>query len=111
MKRAKKLTAYYATDRRCYDGAPCTDLSREIKHEASLARRLKSVDATAYCTYFPSEGRFLTSFSPPTGRRNQDITGNFHDNRQDALIDAIEELEARKLAVIAVATTKTGSIK
>lgn len=93
------LTTYTATDRRVYNGAMCSDMTREFERTAQLVRRMKKADPTARCTYFPMEGKFLV-FTNSNVLENPDLvgppkelTGNFHCNKQEALIEAIKLLE------------------
>ena len=81
------LTTYHASDRRCYYGAPCSDLRREIDHTDALYERMRQANMGATCTYFPAEGKYMTFLN------FRAITGNFHDNEQEALIEAIQKLE------------------
>jgi len=78
---------YRASDRRVYNGCPCSDIAREWAHTDALEKRMKAVDPTARCTYFPAEAEYLVflGFHP--------LTNNFHANKQEALIEAILILE------------------
>jgi len=94
-----ELITYRATDRRCYNGAYCDDLTREHSHTDALTKRMKQADPTASCTYFPMEDKFLV-FINSNILENPDLIGppkiltnNFHSNKQDALIEAIFLLE------------------
>ena len=96
-----ELTTYRARDRRVYDGAPCSDMSREWKHTDYLEARMKRADPTAGCCYFPVKGKYLV-FTNSNILENPDLVGppqiltnNFHLDKQEALIEAIEILEAR----------------
>lgn len=93
------LSAYRATDRRVYNGAPCSDMAREWAHTDALEKRMKDADPTAHCTYFPWEGKFLVFINsnilenPGLEGPPRELTGNFHEDKQDALIEAIRVLE------------------
>lgn len=94
-----ELTTYRATDRRVYNGCPCTDMAREWNHTDNLGKMLKQLDPTASCTYFPMEGKFLV-FTNSNMLENPDLvgpprelTGVFHCDKQEALIEAINRLK------------------
>jgi hypothetical protein len=100
MTTAVELEVYHATDRRVYDGAPCSDMSREFKRTADLDARMKAADPSARCTYFPAEGKFLVAtncdmLNPGHVGAPRILTGNFHEDKQAALIEAILVLEAK----------------
>lgn len=50
---------HYATDRRCYNGAFCSDLQREINSREELEKQIKAVHPEFRCTYFPAEGKHM----------------------------------------------------
>jgi hypothetical protein len=97
---AVPLEPYYASDRRCYNGAFCSDLQREADRIAALEKRMKASDPSASCTYFPAGGKYLVfvnkkiqsgpykGFDTP-----KQLTGNFYHCKQSALIEAIQVLE------------------
>lgn len=93
------LSTYRATDRRVYNGAPCSDMAREWAHTDALEKRMKQADPTASCTYFPVEGKFMVFINsnilenPDLEGPPRELTGNFHEDKQVALIEAIQELE------------------
>ena len=58
----KELTTYMASDRRVYNGAPCSDMQREWDHTKYLETRMKQADPTARCTYFPMEGKYFSIY-------------------------------------------------
>jgi len=94
------LEEYRATDRRVYNGAYCSDMKKEHDHTEYLTERMLTADKTAWCTYFPVEGKFLV-FTNSNMLRNPDLvgpprelTGVFHHSRQAALIEAIKILES-----------------
>ena len=91
-KKQVPLEPYYASDRRCYYGAPCADLQREWDQTAALEKRMKEADPDAIITYFPVEGKWLTG----TRKNYRELTGNFYHCKQMALIEAIEFLEKKK---------------
>ena len=88
-----ELETYYATDRRVYNGAPCSDMQREWNRTDALDKRMKEADPTAGCTYFPVEDKYMVFHYPDPERAPQAITG-FHACKQTALIEAIKILEA-----------------
>ena len=88
------LEPYHATDRRVYYGAPCSDMSREFKRTDDLMKRLLKAEPTASCTYFPMEGKYMVFIRPDPNRTWDILTNNFHESKQDALIEAITVLEA-----------------
>ena len=99
MKKPK-LELYYASDRRVYNGAPCSDMNREWQRTEDLMNYMKHLDKTASCLYYPEAGKYLV-FTNSNILENPDLvgpprklTGNFHISKQAALIEAIETLEA-----------------
>ena len=95
------LVSYQASDRRVYNGAPCSDMKREWNHTDNLEKMLRKLDATASCTYFPMEGKYLV-FTNSNLLENPDLigppqvlTGQFHIRKQEALIEAIGVLQAK----------------
>ena len=97
------LVEYRATDRRVYNGAPCSDMQREFNHTDALDKRMKEADPTASCTYFPMEGKCLVFVNsnllenPDLKGPPRELTGIFHESRQAALIEAIIVLEEKAL--------------
>jgi|SRR3989339_992482 len=96
------LEVYKARDRRVHDGALCSDMKREFEHTDKLEKRMQEADPTAVCTYFPMEQKFLvftnsySKMNPNLEGPPRQLTGNFHSNVQNALIEAIKILEANK---------------
>jgi len=93
------LIPYRASDRRVYNGAPCSDMSREWAHTDALENRMQEADPTASCTYFPMEGKYLV-FTNTGILKNPNLKGppkiltnNFHESKQEALIEAVHVLE------------------
>lgn len=93
------LETYRASDRRCYNGAMCSDLQREANHTKALEKRMKEIDRTAGVCYFPVEGKYL-AFTNSNILENPDLegppkilTGNFFVDKQAAIIEAIKVLE------------------
>ena len=84
------LEPYYATDRRVYYGAPCTDMQREFDNTDYLRKELRKLNGT--CTYFPMEGKFMAF----TLDKFKEITGRFHCCQQQALIEAIQVLTGKQ---------------
>lgn len=91
-KKQVPLEPYYAYDRRCYDGAPCSDLQREWDQTEALEKRMKKANPLAFVTYFPVEGKWEAA----TSEKYQSITGRAFYCKQMALIDAIEFLEKKR---------------
>lgn len=83
-----RLETYKATDRRIYNGAACDDLRHEWNHTAKLEKRMKKAEPTAHCAFFPGEDKFMVFIG-----YSKILTGNFHDSKQEALIEAINILE------------------
>jgi hypothetical protein len=97
---AVPLVPYYASDRRCYNGAFCSDLQREADRTDALEKRMKESDPSATCTYFPAEGKYMVfvdkkiQSGPFKGNKSpRELTGNFYRHKQQALIEAIQVLE------------------
>ena len=94
-----ELTTYRASDRRVYNGALCSDMTKERNHTEYLFKRMKKADPTSRCTYFPMEGKFLVFINsdilnnPDLKGPPLELTGNFHCDKQEALIEAITVLE------------------
>ena len=94
-----KLETYHATDRRVYNGALCSDMTRERNHTRALEKRMMDADPTASCTYFPMEGKYLVFINsnilenPNLVGPPRALTGNFHSDKQEALIEAIKILK------------------
>lgn len=86
----KDLTTYRASDRRIYNGAPCSDMQREWDHTRKLVERMQKAEPTARCVYFPMEAKYLVFVN---SRMLRELTGNFHEDKQLALIEAIQILE------------------
>lgn len=96
------LITYRASDRRVYNGALCTDMARELNHTKDLEKRMYKADPTSGCTYFPLENKYLV-FTNSNILQNPNLvgppvilTGNFHANKQEALIEAIQILESKQ---------------
>lgn len=93
-----QLVTYRASDRRVYDGAPCSDMSKEWEHTKYLETRMKKADVTASCTYFPMEGKYMV-FTNSNILENPQLEGppkqltDFYVDKQTALIEAIKLLE------------------
>ncbi len=87
------LTTYRATDRRVYQGALCSDMERQVQHTENLLKRLRQTSPTATCTYFPVEGKFMVFHKPDPERTWREVTSNFHECKQSAIIEAIQTLE------------------
>lgn len=84
----KPPRTYHAKDRRCFDGAPCPDLQKEISHTRALQRRLRRADPRAHCVHFPAGNCYQVLTGEPVH-----VTGNSHADLQEALVEAILKLE------------------
>jgi len=80
---------YYATDRRVYNGALCSDMQRQQDHTNALLAKLVELEPDAFCTYFPQEDKWDVS------RRSdyKSIIPSLIAGKQEAIIAAIEILE------------------
>lgn len=58
-KKLKRITLHRATDRRVYNGAPCSDMQREWNSRQEAKDYLKSLGV--HVTYFPA-GEFYVGF-------------------------------------------------
>ena len=87
-KEQKHLEPYYASDRRVYNGALCSDMKKEIAHTAALLKEMKQAEPAASCVYFPMEDKYMVFVN------NKVLTGRFHSCKQRALIEAIKLLLA-----------------
>jgi hypothetical protein len=91
-----ELETYRAMDRRVYNGALCSDLQKQIDHTHKLRARMHKADPTARCTYFPAESKWLVATNIETTIQVGPVkilTGIFHEDEQEALIEAIKILE------------------
>jgi hypothetical protein len=77
-------TPYRATDRRVYQGSPCSDMRREFETGRKLMEVLKQIEPRAVSTYFPMEGFHLISIKIETEDRLyfEEITE--HQDKQTA---------------------------
>ena len=84
-----------------YNGALCSDMTKEREHTKALEARMKIADKTASCTYFPAEGMFLVFINsnsldnPNLVGPPKELTGVMYVDKQVALIEAIKVLEER----------------
>lgn len=86
-----ELVKYIASDRRVYSGALCTDMQREFDNKKNLEDYLKKIEPNAHCTYFPAEGKYMI-FINVENSAPKILTNNFHEDKQDALLEAIHFL-------------------
>jgi len=88
----KEPVLHYASDRRCYQGALCSDLARERKSREDIFKTIKAKYPDYFCTYFPMEGKYM-SFD-----KYRELTGNFFEDKGQCLLEAwrllIQENEA-----------------
>jgi hypothetical protein len=86
-----RYETYYATDRRVYNGALCSDMQRQEDHTEALLARLVELEPDAFCTYFPMEGKWNVSRSSDY----KSIIPSLVYGKQEAIITAIRILEAQ----------------
>lgn len=74
--------------------------AKKTNKNNNLSRRLRELDPTAAVTYFPAEGKYL-AFTNTNLRTNTDLegppkilTGNFHECKKEALMEAIKIIES-----------------
>jgi hypothetical protein len=84
------LKTYKASDRRVYNGALCTDMKNEIDHESKLMKILRKIEPSASCTFFPLEYSYMVFVN------HRMVTGIFHECKQEAIIEAIENLRGER---------------
>ena len=85
MKTISKLIEpklHYAKDRRCYDGAMCSDLQRELDSKEVIFNEIKESYPDYHCTYFPAEGKFLSFL------KCKILTNNMFEDRGKCLLEA-----------------------
>lgn len=82
MANTKEPELHYATDRRCYDGAFCSDLQKEIDSVANLEKNIKAACPGFSCTYFPAEGKYMAFVD------RRPLTGEFVTDRGHCLLQA-----------------------
>ena len=76
---------HYARDRRCYNGAPCTDLKREWDSRDNIRAQLQAVEPEFRTVYFPVEGKHSGWI------KYKEITV-LHEDVGDALLEAWDKL-------------------
>jgi hypothetical protein len=81
MKDILDEPLHYATDRRCYEGAPCSDLKKEWGQNEDLYKLLKKEFPTAWITWFPME-RFFSGAYWGEGGKFHHIPGDYRDRRE-----------------------------
>lgn len=86
----KNPTAYYATDRRCYDGAPSSDLKKERDNVNKLVAAMTKLDPDARCVYFPGEGKYMIFVG------NTQLLPKMYECKQQALVEAIYILRSKE---------------
>jgi len=86
---AKKMitrpTLHYATDRRCYNGAPCSDLKREWDSRDNIRKQIQAVEPEFHTTYFPAQAMHSGWI------KSRKITDEYEDVG-DALLEAWDKL-------------------
>ena len=91
-------TLHYASDRRCYNGAMCSDLKREWDSRDRIRAQLVAVEPTFSTLYFPMEGKYSGWITHEVDTelygvvpRHKEITG-MHEDVGDALLEAWDKL-------------------
>jgi hypothetical protein len=78
----KEPELHYATDRRCYNGAFCDDLQREVNSKINVLRIIQAKHPEYSCTYFPMEGKYLSFL------KYQELSGNMFEDKGQCLLEA-----------------------
>lgn len=88
---------HHASDRRCYYGAPCSDLKREWDSLANLQARLEALAPGFRCTYFPAEGKYFAVISrdTTTGWHYEEFTQTMYADKGQCLLEAWHILTKR----------------
>jgi hypothetical protein len=76
---------HYATDRRCYNGALCSDLQKELDSRDDILNQVQIVEPEFRTVYFPVEGKYSGWI------KYKEITSLYED-RGDALLEAWDKL-------------------
>ena len=84
-------TYHTATDRRVYNGAPCSDMQREHDSLASLVAEAAKRGARA--TYFPMEEVWSVWVN------NREV-GKLHATKGDALVAFLDSSDEKKCAAV-----------
>jgi hypothetical protein len=87
-----ELVPYHATDRRVYNGAFCSDMTREKNHKEELLAELLRLCPQAKVTYFPMEGYYDVSIrhEEPGKLWFECVYSNY--DKQLAIIGAIHKI-------------------
>lgn len=96
MTTLREPVIHYATDRRCYNGAYCSDLQRELDSLKAVEAAIRRVEPSYRCCYFPGEGKYL-SFVSTEGRFGFPVPREFGDmyvDKGQCLLAAWRELVA-----------------
>ena len=93
-------TFHTATDRRCYNGAYCADLQKEINSIATLVRKAAALGAR--CTFFPMEGKYSVWDA------NNKQVSKMHFSKGEALV---EFLNARERTVADTRRTESSAMR
>ena len=78
----KEPQLHYATDRRCYNGAFCSDLQKEFDSKDKILKAIRAKYPEYFCTYFPVEGKYMSFL------KYKEITSVFHVDRGECLLEA-----------------------
>lgn len=80
-------TWHIATARRVYNGAPCSDMQKELDSVAAL--QSKAVRFNAYTIYFPMENKWSVWIG------NKQVS-KFHTEEGDALVEFLDSVDNAK---------------
>ena len=83
----KEPELHYAYDRRCYNGAMCSDLQKEHVSKDNILKQIKKARPDYRCTYFPVEDKYL-SFIYKTEYVPIQLTGNMFEDKGQCLLEA-----------------------
>lgn len=78
----KRPEIHYATDRRVYNGALCSDLQREAESKDNIRKKILEKYPKFRTCHFPQGGGWLAHLC------YDDVSGNFHHDLGDCLLEA-----------------------
>jgi len=78
----KEPILHYATDRRCYNGALCSDLQRELDSQNNILKAIEKEYPEFSCTYFPGDGKYLAFL------KYKQLSEHMYSDRGQCLLDA-----------------------
>mgnify|MGYP006282763901 CR=1 FL=1 len=73
---------HYATDRRCYNGAMCSDLQREIDSQNRILKEIREQYPNFRICYFPVEGAYSAHLC------YKEVSGNMFQDRGQCLLES-----------------------